>query len=123
LLLTPLLLLLLVRLQVQGYFNKPQPPIQGLPAPIQFNRILNQAEYRAVLARLYKQLQVRHQPLSVTHTYTQQRTHSNALTIQQDHIVRTVGTHKLCSSKRNTCSVQGSAGQAVQAAAGGWCDH
>jgi hypothetical protein len=44
---------------VHGYFNKPQPPISRLPQPIQFSRILNQAEYRAVLARLYKQLQVR----------------------------------------------------------------
>jgi hypothetical protein len=54
-----LLLPLPLRLQVHGYFNKPQPPISRLPQPIQFSRILNQAEYRAVLARLYKQLQVR----------------------------------------------------------------
>jgi hypothetical protein len=44
--------------QVQGYFNKPQPPIRRLPEPIQFSRILNQAEYKAVLAKIYKQLQV-----------------------------------------------------------------
>lgn len=44
--------------QVQGYFNKPQPPIRRLAQPINFNRILNQAEYNLVLSRIYTQLQV-----------------------------------------------------------------
>jgi hypothetical protein len=45
-------------MQTEGYFNKPQPPIKRLIEPINFNRLLNQAEYRAQLGRIYKQLQV-----------------------------------------------------------------
>eukprot|EP00775_Hariotina_reticulata_P008482 gene8482-8664_t len=45
-------------MQTKGYFNKPQPPIKRLTEPITFNRLLNQAEYRALLGRIYQQLQV-----------------------------------------------------------------
>lgn len=45
-------------LQEFGYFNRPSPPIRRLPQPINFNRLLSQAEYRYEMARAYKQLQV-----------------------------------------------------------------
>jgi hypothetical protein len=47
-----------LRQQEFGYFNCASPPIRRLPEPINFNRLLNQAEYRYELAKAYKQLQV-----------------------------------------------------------------
>jgi hypothetical protein len=47
------------RLQVQGYFSRPSPPVGRLPDPINFKRLVGQGEYRTLLDRLYRELQVR----------------------------------------------------------------
>jgi hypothetical protein len=39
--------------QHRGYFSRPVPPVGKLPEPIDFSKIVGQAEYRAVLARAH----------------------------------------------------------------------
>lgn len=44
--------------QELGYFNRATPPVARLPAPLPFNKLVGQAEYRLRLQQLYKELQV-----------------------------------------------------------------
>jgi hypothetical protein len=41
-----------------GYFTRSSPPVGRLPEPIDFRKLVNQAEYRLVLDRLHNQLGV-----------------------------------------------------------------
>jgi hypothetical protein len=41
-----------------GYFTSSSPPVGRLPEPIDFRKLVNQAEYRLVLDRLHSQLGV-----------------------------------------------------------------